>query len=331
MLRPGRHLAICSILMLGPSLWLAPPPFWSLDPRLWIVLAGGVAAYLLAILPSRGSAGDARFTGTMLRYGAWSALWILGIILWEAGPLGAALPMYSRPAILASLATGLIGLLLTTQTQPKSWSAIAAIVLAGLVCLAGQAAFYKQLLPRPTGPEQRIAVLDTALYQIRLTSYLNAIPGHRDGDPEARWGGGVAPWGADYLLATGEGTLFVFNEDRPGKMLRIRKLPYQAPMNFEEFERGAAEVFRDAPGTYVETNRFRLAGVLVQDSGDMRRLLVTHHIWDVANHCYRLRLSTLEGTACAIRSGACTAQVENRLRNFAVPEPEHVQPTHLAL
>ena len=169
--------------------------------------------------------------------------------------------------------------------------------MAGVACLAGQAAFHKQWLPRPTGPEQRVAVLDTALYQIRLTTYLNSIPGHHDGDAQARWGGGLSQWGADYLLATGEGALFVFNEDRPGKTLRIRKLPYQAPMNFDEFERGAAEVFRDAPGTYVETNRFRVAGVLVQELGDMRRLLVTHHIWDVAGHCYRLRLSALEGTA----------------------------------
>ena len=295
MQRLCRHLAICLILLLGPSLWLAPPWFPELDPRLWIVLAGGVLAYLLAGIttPVRPVAGSG---AALLRFGAFSCVWILGVALWEGGLLGPPLPVYSRAAMLTSVAVGAAALVIDTLSSPASWPAPAATAIAGLACLAGQAAFHKNWLPRPRGPEQRIAVLNTALYQIRLTSYLNSIPGRREEDPRTRWGGGIGRWGTDYLLATGEGGLYVFNEDRAARKLRIRALPYQAPMNYAEFERGAAEIFRDAPGTVVETNRFRLAGVLVQELGATRRLLVSHHTWDVARRCYRLRLSALEGT-----------------------------------
>ncbi|MFO1503366.1 MAG: hypothetical protein U1F39_06070 [Steroidobacteraceae bacterium] len=136
-------------------------------------------------------------------------------------------------------------------------------------------------------------MLNTALYQIRLTSYLNSIPGRREEDPRTRWGGGIGRWEPTTCSPP---AAVCIQRDRAARKLRIRALPYQAPMNYAEFERGAAENLPRRARDRGRDEPVPACRVLVQELGATRRLLVSHHTWDVARRCYRLRLSALEGT-----------------------------------
>ena len=290
-----RQAAICVLLIMGPAFWLAPPVFWKLAPTQWAVLAGSVVAYLLCLRSARSAAGGSVSPGTLaLRYCAFFGLWVLAIMLCESGLLGFTLPAYSRAALVAGLVIGLVGLFLTAWSKPLAWPVLAVIAIGGLVALAGQAAFQKRWLPRPPLPRQLVTMLDTSLYQLKLTKYVDTLPHHW------RQGGGIEPWGDDFLVVTGDGRLIVFNEDSANATLRFKLLPTTVPLNADEFEAGAHEIFSNTPNNYVESSRFRVAGVRVQNNGELRRVLVAHHHWDVANKCFTMRLSALEGTTAQL-------------------------------
>jgi len=312
-LRCVRHFAICGILVFGPACFFAPPAVWKLDPQLWIVLGGATVAYLLAAFTVQPPAADAAqpFGRVLLSFFAFFGAWVLGIMLWESGMLGSVMPIYRREALVLALVIGFFGLLLTTYSKPTSWPGLVVIGIAGFAALAAQAAFHKHWLPRPPQPTRAVAFLDTSVYQLQVTRYADAIPDHW------RSGGGLAAWGDDYLVVTGDGRLFIFNENKEAKALHVTALPYGVPLNAAEFVAGAQEIFKNTPGKNVDSGRFRVAGILMQDLGDTRRLLVAHHHWDVANACFTLRLSVLEGTPAQFL--AADAPLKWRTAYDAVP------------
>ncbi len=73
-------------------------------------------------------------------------------------------------------------------------------------------------------------------------------------------------------------------------------LPWKVPLNIVQFREGAREVFKDSPRKGVESGRFRVAGVLVQERGDRVRIYATHHFWNAGQRCFVLRVSYLDGT-----------------------------------
>jgi glucose/arabinose dehydrogenase/cytochrome c2 len=99
-------------------------------------------------------------------------------------------------------------------------------------------------------------------------------------------GGALAQYGDRYLLATGDGDLFVFSWSPETKRLERTKLSVHVPMNRGEFE-------RDAAGKKVYTKTFRTADVLLQDFGDDFRLFASHHHWDADKQCFTVRVSAV--------------------------------------
>ena len=106
----------------------------------------------------------------------------------------------------------------------------------------------------------------------------------------------MSRWGSEYLIATADGALYLVNENTSGVSLRVHVLPWKVPLNIDQFREGAREVFKDSPRKGVESRRFRVAGVLVQERGDRVRIYATHHFWNTGQRCFVLRVSYLEGT-----------------------------------
>lgn len=299
MLRISRQTAICAILLLCPAVALLPGPLWRWPLPYWVVLAGSVVTYLLALFTlhrqAKTIAGGRLSPGIiLLHFGAWFSLWLLGILLLESNLLPGALqlPEYSRPRIVATLVLAAVGLLLTTGPGVPRLASSVLIGIALTATLAGHFAYGATRAHSQRVQAVEVTRVDSALYQLELTAYADVVPAAAN----SRRGGGLATWGQDYLLASGDGRLFVFDDESGADGLRPRQLPYEAPLNIDEFRAGAAAAFRDRPGYVMDSSTFRVTGVLVQELGNRRRLLVSHHHWDSAANCFSLRLSTLEGS-----------------------------------
>jgi aldose sugar dehydrogenase len=288
LLAPLTVLAAVIGLITVPALWLAPPVFWRLAPEqllslLAIVLAYGAAFFLVG---RRMQSSGRSSLSAALTIGL-ACLGLVTILLVLTEPTSA--PWIPRPALATALGIGLAALLLTRCLKSGAITSFVLVSLIAGVGLAGQFAYRQQWLPRPVPPHRVVKLLDTSLYQLRRVEYRGWIPHHW------RVGGGLAYWDDDYLLATGDGRLYIINEDASHSSLRFTALPRPVPLNTDEFSRAAAEIFRDRPNNFVESARFRVGGVLVMDHDGKRRILVSHHHWETDRSCFVMRLSMLEG------------------------------------
>jgi cytochrome c2 len=293
-MRTAGHALLLVGLVLVPGLCLAPPAVWRLPAHELLVLGTFVAAYLVSLVvyrlttaPHAGLRASHALLVSVAVFGACASA-----LMFAEWLLPVQLPVpYSREALLTSLLIGIGGFTLLHAPRLASSLLISALSVLVAVGLVGQGAYYARWLPRPIPPSRTTAVVDTTLYPLRITRYDNWIPKHW------RRGGGLAAWGPDYLLATGNGALFVISERKGGDGLNVMPLPRSAPLNADEFVAGAREVFRSSPrGQFIESARFRVTDVLVQENGDFVRLLVSHHYWNVTRRCFVLRVSLLEGT-----------------------------------
>ena len=285
------HALIVGALILVPSLWLAPPPLWRLAPPQLAAIAAFAVAYLAAVFILRAS-GELRprlsrviFIGTAV----FSACFTLVILLMWVVP-GIVPPDFPRAALATSLLGGLAAFGLVHLARPGSPVTLAIASIAMLAGVAGHAAYRMQWLPRPVVPSRTVTHVDSSLYQLKITAYANGLP------RPSRNGGGISRWGSGYLLATGDGELYLFHENEAHDSLVIDRLPRTVPLNVAEFKAGAHEIFSRSPRNYVESSRFRVADVLVQEKGDVVRLLASHHFWHSDRKCFVMRVSALEGT-----------------------------------
>jgi hypothetical protein len=295
-IRALAHALVVSALIFVPSLWLLPPPVWRLPFPTLVMLATFVVGYLAAtLLLERTSQPrtDNQFARAIIvgvvTFGICLAVvWLL----WWRSPR-----LFAGDLPVAALATSvLLGVAALVLTRLFADGAIMLLLSAALLTIAAftwHAAYKFGWLPRPIPPSRVVSFVDTSLYTLQITTYSNWLP-----RPNKN-GGGMSRWGSGYLIAAADGALYLVNESSSGASLRVHVLPWKG-LEHRSIPRGAREVFKDSPRKGVESGRFRVAGVLVQERGDRVRIYATHHFWNAGQRCFVLRVSYLDGTRAQI-------------------------------
>jgi cytochrome c2 len=115
---------------------------------------------------------------------------------------------------------------------------------------------------------------------------------------------------------TGDGHLYVLAWNGAEDPVKVRALPYRVPVNGDEFAadttgkpwhrplQGEVRLHGKEDATdVVVTWWFRVAGVLVSESGARMRLFASHYFWKRAESCWVERVSMLEMDRGAFLSG----------------------------
>lgn len=148
--------------------------------------------------------------------------------------------------------------------------------------------------------------IPTAFYTLRSVIYRNAIPS------TVVRGGGISLIGDQYLLATGDGRMYVFDWRSGTDGFAIKRLPYTVPANIQEFTADAnPQGYAGKPNggdaadrlQGVQTWQFRVADVRVQNQGDRVRVFASHHYWKREQQCFVVRVSSMSGTRAAFLAG----------------------------
>jgi cytochrome c2 len=294
------------LLLLLPSTRFGIP-IWDLprhELRPFLILSAGFAA--CALLPAwRQWRGKSASPGLTL-------LWVLAIFgllfigLTVTGTSGS-LRIYAELWALAVV-------LLPWSFAPGRRRSPILIGLALACGLALASGWYVAFGPEPRIPNRTTTtLLNTAFYNLEATYYEGRIP-----KPAVPGGGGLARIADQYLLATGDGHFFLFawRRDGNGDELIVKPLPYRVPINGEQFAaavglpyeppRGTV-VTGEATGQAVDTWRFRVSGMVLQELGPKIRLFAGHHYWENAQRCFIVRVSMAESDRTAFMNG--TAQL----------------------
>jgi cytochrome c2 len=288
-------LALALLLLLPYSRFHVP--FWHLteDQRtpLALLAAGFTASALLSVVirPQGRRIGFLNLIATIL---AVFGIVFLGLLI-RGGDS-------SRQVMLLALALALVliptGLYLRRMRAP----AIAILALATAGALAMNL-MPTSLLPGAGKPKTLSAVIPTGFYNLHVVSYQNYIPA-----PAVR-GGGIARIGQQFLLATGDGYMYLFGWNNRSDAIEVRPLPYRIPANGEEFAADntggpwrtplATDDLKfsgEDAGSTVIAWWFRVTGILTQENGDHLRVFAAHDYWKRAEKCWVERVSLLEGT-----------------------------------
>ena len=86
--------------------------------------------------------------------------------------------------------------------------------------------------------------------------------------------------------------------------LQVETLPHEVPINIAQFEAGARRVYAQAIGDWVESTRFRVSGILLEQAGERTRIYAAHHWWNDRDSCFVMRVSVIEGTLAQLRDPA---------------------------
>lgn len=140
----------------------------------------------------------------------------------------------------------------------------------------------------PASREERY--LNTAFYDVRADVYHSYLP-----VPEVR-GGGMVVLEEGVLLVTGEGDFYLLNRIDPSGDLEVVPLQIQVPINFDDFVSAAP--------VNVFPQWFRVAGIQYRRTDSGIRLWISHHYWKGDTKRYVVRVSTIEGSLDAFKTGA---------------------------
>jgi cytochrome c2 len=275
-------------------------PFWSAEnpdnAANYLAAAYLVSALLLAGIRARG-----RPTSIAMTVVVTLAAFGLGFLTFL---LHRPVPEVSRSIIVAMLAVA--ALLAAVGFGLRRFKGIAlsllAILLAGVLGIQ----IYRAYGPVRLHAEVARSNIATAFYTLKMTTYRGSVP------PTDVRGGGVSLIGDEYLLATGDGRLYVFHWQSGNDAFAARLLPYHVPINIQDFTKDAnPQGYAGKPNggdaadrlQGVQTWQFRVADVRVQEQGDRVRVFVSHHFWKRAEQCFVVRVSSMSGTRAAFLSG----------------------------
>src|SRR5450631_3201200 len=275
-------------------------PFWSAEnpdnAATYLAAAYLVSALLLAGIRARG-----RATSIPMAVVVTLAAFGLGFLTFL---LHRPVPEVSRSVIVAMLAAAAV--LAAVGFGLRRFKGIAlsllAILLAGVIAIQVYRA-YGPVRSHTTVAKTNIA---TAFYTLKMSTYRGSVP------PTDVRGGGVSLIGDQYILATGDGRLYVFNWQKENDAFSTRLLPYHVPINIQDFTKDAnPQGYAGKPNggdaadrlQGVQTWQFRVADVRVQEQGDRIRVFVSHHFWKRNEQCFVVRVSSLSGTRAAFLSG----------------------------
>jgi glucose/arabinose dehydrogenase len=299
------RVALAVLIMLTvPLLWFAPIYSYSLSGVDLVVITSGLLAFTTgllchALLIRRSTQPPSLLVNLLLAIAAFSVWFTLVVIArtWFPSVVPAD---YSLPALATTLGVGIVVLLLAMRPVPATIG-ISLLTLFLAASIATHAAYRAGWLPRPPLPSVTTRYIDTSLYRLQVTTYSNWIPVPQHS------GGGIADLGSDLLFSSGSGELFVVRSLGTAAPKSVIRLPYPVPVNVDDFVRGAAEALKHSPGKIADSRRFRVADLLTVEKGDHVTIYASHHYWDVAQHCYVMRVSTLDGSRTELVAGTVKA------------------------
>lgn len=267
------HVLATAAIVLSPIL-LSGTPFWQLDSNegyLYSIVAVGYFSSAVCGLLYEYRIGASNFIASSIIGLAVFSLVFLWLLIMRVP--------YARSTLLELLALAMILILgsFAVRRMPKlATLTLASLALAALgLSISGK----RDLFHLQAMESESRTILTTALYNIVTTEYQGKIPWSKTR------GGGLAGIGSQIVLVTGDGRMFVLKWTDGSPSLDVRQLPYQAPLNADEFVSGTR-------GS-IDERRFRAADVLVQDIGENLRIFISHHFWKIAEQCFVVRVSTL--------------------------------------
>jgi cytochrome c2 len=276
-------------------------PFWSAEnPEVaatLLALAYLAGAFILAVIERRG-----RPVGILTATLVIAATFGVGFLsfLLHKPP-----PEVSRSILVLMFGGAIVLAAAAFVLRPRLRTA-ASVLLAAILAGAIAMQLYRAYGPGHSHSEVVKSNISTGFYTLKMLTYRNSIPG-----TDVR-GGGISPIGDRYLLATGDGRMYVFQWQNGSDAFSIEKLPYQAPVNIAEFTKDAnPDGYAGKPNggdaadrlQGVQTWQFRVADVRVQEQGDHVRVFVSHHFWKRAQQCFVVRVSSLSGSRAAFLAG----------------------------
>jgi len=141
-------------------------------------------------------------------------------------------------------------------------------------------AYQLNFLPPKQKPIVSERFIASQLYDLKVSHYKYPFP-----KPDTA-GGGIASIAEGYLLATGDGTLYFFDEPEDNVSIKTKKLNIRIPINNQDFRRDV--------GDNVQYHNFRVTDLLVLQNGTNQQIFAAHHFWNQQQHCFVIRVSMLE-------------------------------------
>ena len=276
-------------------------PVWSLPRNELLPFAVELMGYALAAaIPT-------------LRYLQGKPVKVLDTLVWALAIFGVMFAALTLAGISASRVVLLAVAALATILIPLTFALRrrATLVLFVLVAIAVASlglGLYKAYGPEPKVPARtKHEFITSAFYNLEAVVYEGRIP-----KPAAR-GGGLSRIADRFLLGTGDGHLYLLKWSDRSDDLAVTPLTLHVPANGEEFARAVGLRYEqprnggqggEAVGGQVETFRFRVTDVLVQELGANVRVFAAHHYWHNSERCFVIRVSMTEGSRQAFMDGA---------------------------
>jgi cytochrome c2 len=204
-------------------------------------------------------------------------------------------PTYSRALLLCMLTVAVV-LGCASVVEERFRAAALAMLGVGAAAFAGLNAYQTFGPQDPPTMTRSTKTIATALYTVQLETYANPVP------KTIVRGGALAAVGDRYLLATGDGRLYVFEWPAGGKLVKPRLLPNRVPFNPQEFildshthwDESIANADAADNMKGVQIWQFRVAGLFVKQDGERLQVFVSHHYWNTRDKCFTVRVSMLE-------------------------------------
>ena len=273
------HIIALALLALAPvQLWLKRP-VWSLEtnqlPQVYAVAIGYLAFVLVLHLASDRPRG----------------INIITALGWGIACFGAAALLVLVRSDLA-LSRGLYGLCATLGITLAILAYFAVqwrgAVMAVLACIIiGASVLGAQYQPAAVATQR----FRGTLYNQQFTYFSNLA-----GKPGRVHGGGIVPYGKDFLLVNGDGEVFRLWWNQKGDSLQSRTLGLKAPI-------GHDQLVADLPDSN-SVPRLRATDLIIDSLSSPMRLLVAHMYWNHEGRCIALRVSETALDTAAVRQSA---------------------------
>ena len=298
------HALVVALLFTIADLRVPGPGFWSFRRDELFASLLLLAAYLATALVSIVAAAVGRplrfATVAITSFAAFGAACFALLLVASSPPYSRALLLSVVVAALVLTAAGAVAVRARGISLAALGACAAAVVGIDLFKTFGPAK-----VPPMTQSDKAIA---TALYPVEVETYDDPVP------KSVVRGGAIAVIGDRYLLATGDGHLYVFSWPAGGTLEKPRPLPYRVPFNPDEFTQDShtkwdesyanEDAADDIKG--IQVWQFKVADVLVKSNASRVRVFASHHYWKRQEQCFTVRVSMLDVDREGFLAGTAT-------------------------
>ena len=278
------HVLVVFVLLLAPTQLTFHRAFWLLEPREVPQVLVVVGAYLSFVLLLRLAA--SRPSGLGL-----PAAVLLGVACFGAATLLVWLRRdvtHSRALLLVGSALGLT-LALLPFLLGQAWLGALTALAAGCLALVA----FVSVRARPSGDES-VRQIHGNLYNFDVHYFHDLVS-----RPLGTIGGAIAPYGAGYLLVTGQGDFYHLTWNAKGDSLQSRPLKLEVPI-------GRAQSVADQKDPAFAP-RLRVTDLILDSLSTPVRVIVGYQHWNHDGKCITLNVSATDLDSAAL-SGRTSGQ-----------------------